>query len=123
MVTKLLQSLRRLIGSWMVEVSDTHVTVWRKRHKTGVRVSLANMIAANDQVKTPRGWVPQVGETVAVLPRRHRAVVQAVIECVPELVIKVRYPRGTIRMYEQSKLVPVDSPRLLIECERVQIWT
>ncbi len=119
-MTELKKPLVRSIGNWMVELSATHVEVNRKYCHTKVRIAIADLIAAADQVRPPRGWVPRVDETVAVGKNRHRATVQAVIETMPELSVKVRFPRGTTKTVYLSQLVPVDSTRVLVECERVR---
>lgn len=117
--TRLRKPVRRRIGGLIVELSETHVSVRRARRSRGVRVALADLVAAGDQVRSPRGWVPQIGETVAVGASRHRAVVQSLIPCVPEMVVRVRFLRGTERMVELSALVPVESETLLVACERI----
>jgi hypothetical protein len=89
------------------------------RGARGVRIALADLVAAADQVKAPRGWVPQIGETVAVGVNRHRAIVRAVIPCVPEIAVRVCFARGSERTVYLSQLEPVESETLLIRCERI----
>lgn len=117
--TRLKRPVRRRIGGLIVELSETHVTVRRARHKRGARVALADLVAATDEVRAPRGWVAQIGETVAVGASRHRATVQALIPCVPEMLARVRFARGTDRMVYVSQLTPVDGETLTIRCERI----
>lgn len=120
MVTRLAggKRIRRRIGGLIVEVDETHVTVCRARHKGGVRVAHADLVAAGDQVRPPRGWIPQIGETVAVLENRHRATVKALVPALPEIIVRVRFPGGTEKSVYSSRLVPVESETLLVRCER-----
>lgn len=116
--TRLKKPVRRRIGGLIVELTETHVSVRRARHRDGVRVVLADLVAAVDQVKPPRGWVPQIGETVAVGASRHRATVRALIPYVPEILVRVRFAQGTERTVYLSELTPVESETLLIRCQR-----
>lgn len=117
--TRLTKPVRRRIGGLIVELTETHVSVRRARQKRGVRIALAELVAAADQVRPPRGWVPQIGETVAVGVNRHRATVRAVIPCLPEIAVRVCFARGRERTVYLSQLAPVESETLLIRCERI----
>ena len=117
-MTELTKPLKRSVGNWMLTLSATHLTAKRKNaKKKAVRILIAELIAALDQVRPPRGWVPRVDETVAVGKNRHRATVQAVMETMPEISVKVRFPRGTTKTVYLSQLVPVETTHVLVECE------
>ncbi len=118
MTTRLTKPLKRRVGNLIVELTETHVRLRRVRHQDSVQVAFSDLIAAVDQVKPPRGWVPEIGETVAVLANRHRATVKAVMPCLPEIAVRVRFAGGTERTVYLSRLVPVESETLLVRCER-----
>jgi hypothetical protein len=117
-VTKYRKPIRRRVGGLIVEIDEKGVSVRRVRRKTGVRVRFSELAAAADQVRAPRGWIPKAGEHVALLPTRHRALVVTVIESAIELFAKIVFRRGTERIVEVSRLVPVDGGKLVVECER-----
>lgn len=118
MTTRLTKPLTRRIGDTIVTISETHVEVRRVRHRQGARVALAELVAAVDTVRPPRGWVPRTGELVAVLPYRHRARVASVIQAIPELLVRISFKRGTERVVELGRLVPAENEAVLIQCER-----
>lgn len=53
-----------------------------------------------------------------MLPTRHRARVVALIETAVELYAKIVFRRGTERIVEVSRLVPVDGVEFLVKCQR-----
>jgi hypothetical protein len=118
MATRLSKPVKRRIGDTIVTLTETHLEIRRIRHLRGVRVALAELVAAADQVRPPRGWIPATGDLVAVLPWRHRARVAMVIPAVPEMLVRISFKRGTERIVELSRLVPVENESVLIQCER-----
>jgi hypothetical protein len=98
---------------------DNTILVRRKRSQKAVRVSLRELLAAGDGIRAPQGWIPEVGQEVAVLPNRHRATVLLVIDMVGGPYVKIRYKKGRERIVEKAKLVPVGDGAVLVECERV----
>lgn len=126
------QPVAFVYGNQVVELhpceDGIHIVARRKRRKRGVMVVVRELIAAVDQVRRPKGWVPQVGEKVFVAPtpqawnpvprRRKKATITAVIERATELLMKIRYSsRGKERFMPYERLVPRDGI-LLIQCER-----
>lgn len=119
MVTRLSKPVQRSVGGLIVEISETHVTVRRKRHNQRVRFALSELAAAGDQVRPPRGWLPSAGDRVAVGGNCRRATVVSVIPAVPELMVKVRFPKGGEKTLWLSKVVPAENSKVLVECERI----
>jgi hypothetical protein len=126
------QPVAFVYGSQVVELhpceEGMQIVARRKHRERGVMLVVRELIAAGDQVRRPKGWVPQVGENVFVVPppepgnpfarRRRKATVTAVIERATELLIKIRYSsRGKERFMPYERLVPRDGI-LLIQCER-----
>lgn len=118
MVTRLKKPIRRRIGGFIIEVDEEGLSIQRVRHQSGVRILFSELVAAADQIRAPRGWIPSAGERVAVLPTRHRAKVVTLIETSVELYAKIVFRRGTERIVEVSRLVPVDGVGFLVKCHR-----
>lgn len=89
------------------------------RRDSGLLVPGREILAVLDEVRPPQGWIPEVNDTVAVLGNRHRATVVAVILAVPEIAVKIRYPRGGEKTVWLSGLVPVENSKVLVQCERI----
>jgi hypothetical protein len=89
------------------------------RRDSGLLVPGREILAALDEVRPPQGWIPEVGDTVAVLGNRRRATVVAVILTLPEIVVKVRFPSGSEKKVWLSQAVPVENSKVLVQCERI----
>ncbi len=119
MVTDYSKPVERRRGDLIATLADGHFEIRRAGHQTRARVSFADMLAVLEAANAPRGWVPAIGETVAVGGNRHRARVQAIVPCTPELLARVRFPGGCEKMVELSTLVPVGNRTVTIQCQRI----